>query len=70
MPQWVVPFCAEFRKPFSDDFLADLKTALQYIRDSSKLQLHSGMSQKKPQTHMILIPIKSPGGTEQRLICS
>ena len=54
----------EFRKPYTDDFIYGLKEALQYVRDSYKLQFHQGKNHTHlgQAQHCILIPIKSPGG--------
>ena len=62
LPKWVVPMCAEFNDLYASDFTTALTEALEYVRDSSKLDFHQGPNHREQAEHMILIPIKSPGG--------
>jgi ATP-dependent protease ClpP protease subunit len=61
LPLWVVPMCAPFNKPYTDDFLAGVAVALDHIRSSSVVEFENE-APGVPAQHMILVPISSPGG--------
>ena len=68
LPRWVVPMCAEFKKPYTDDFIHGLGDAVDYIQSSHKVNFdQKDKDNRIPSNNMILIPIDSPGGNTDLL---
>jgi ATP-dependent protease ClpP protease subunit len=68
LPRWVVPMCAEFRRPYTDDFIRGLDDAMEYIRRSDIVNCKQQDGDCAIQSeHMILVPINSPGGNTDNL---